>query len=497
MPKAKLLAVLAAAFTLAAPVAAQAAPFQRMFPGEVDDPSTDQALVELTRFDNPLTPAANDGPMVDSNADENQNCDLPLLVPPSLCTGAGFTYLGQFLDHDVTRDTAPLPTSGTVDPTTLENARTSEVDLDTVYSVGAEGLDPADPAKFRLGTGGRDLPRRAPVPHPFVPGALISEAIIGDPRNDENQVIAQIHVAFLRLHNANVDEIRKKDKAKKNDKVFDEARDATILEWQRVVFNDLVPRFVGPAAMQRAVERSPEFWNPGAKAERARMPVEFAAGCWRVGHTNFRLAYRLAAPNGTVAAPPAGPQNIQVFNGTFGANDLTGGVAIPPARFINWPNFFQFPGQLEPVNAGRKFDTFVSRGGFQLPAPAAIPGGTGSLPERNLVRARGYELPSYEQVARRVGVVPVANPLPAGHGTEMPLWFGMLWESQLAGGRTVGPTCGIVIADVFVELLRRSLKVQPLDAATTDTNVNSGDLSKALPPLTTPELLIKAGVGPA
>jgi hypothetical protein len=467
---------LAVTVLLAMPAVAGAAPFQRMFSGEVDDPSTDLALVELTSM------IANAGPMVDSNADANQNCDLPLQVPPSLCTGAGFTYLGQFLDHDITRDTAPLPTSGTVDPTTLENARTSEVDLDTVYSVGPDGIDPDDSAKFLLGAGGRDLPRRPPVPHPFVPGALISEAIIGDPRNDENQVIAQIHATFLRLHNANVDELRRGgSNPNQNERLFQEAREATTRQWQRVVATDLLPRFVGQAAMDRAIQNAPEFWNPGPAGDDPRMPVEFAAACWRVGHTNFRLAYRLAAPNGTVAAPPAGPQNIQVFNGTFGANDLTGGVNSPPARFINWPNFFQFPGQLEPVNAGRKFDTLLSRGAFQLPIPAAIPGGTGSLPERNLVRARGYELPSYEQVARRVGVVPVANPLPAGHGLEMPLWYGMLLESQLAGGRTVGATCGTVIADVAVGLLKRT---------------PGGNAALHAPRVEAHELFTKAGVGP-
>lgn len=474
------IAVLLVCLLLPATASGQAN-FQRMFPGEVDDTSTDQALIELTRFDDPNTPAANDGPMVDSNADANQNCDLPLLAPPQLCTPAGFTYLGQFLDHDVTRDTAPFPDQGqTVDPTTLVNARSSEIDLDSVYSVGTEGRDPVDAAKMLVGNQGRDLPRRPPALDPRS-GLLISEAIIGDPRNDENQVIAQIHLSFLRLHNAYVDIVRTRIPRLPDATVFQAAKALTINDWQRVVFTDLLPRFVGQPAVDRAVHKAPEFWNDGPTSQSARMPVEFAVGCWRVGHTNFRLAYRLAAPNGTVAAPPAGPQNIQVFNGTFGANDLTGGNAIPPARFINWPNFFQFPGQLEPVNAGRKFDTFLSRGAFQLPVPVAIPGGTGSLPERNLVRARAYELPSYEDVARLVGTTPVPNPLPAGHGTEMPLWYGMLLESQALGGRQVGPTCGTVIADVFVGLLKRRV---------------SGNLAMRLPPVQMHELLTRAGVGP-
>ena len=300
-------------------------------------------------------------------------------------------------------------------------------------------------------------------------GLTLQPAIIGDPRNDENQVIAQLHVAFLRLHNANVDAL---PASLPTNVKFQLARERTIHEWQRVVVTDLLPRFVGQAAVNRARTRAPEFFTPGNPI---RMPVEFANACWRVGHSMFRLAYRLAPANDLTSA------NIQVFNGTFGANDLTGNVAIPPARFINWPNFFQFPGQAEPVNAGRKVDTFLSRGAFQLPVPAAIPGGTGSLPERNLVRARAYEIPSYEDVARKVGTNPVPNPLPSGHGSEMPLWYGMLLESQLAGGRLVGPTCGKVIADVLVGTLNQS---------------GSGRAALAQPPLPLHQLLTKAGVGP-
>ena len=48
---------------------------------------------------------------------------------------AGFTYLGQFIDHDLTRNLDPLPTSS-VDPTTLKNFRTAAFDLDSVYGQG-------------------------------------------------------------------------------------------------------------------------------------------------------------------------------------------------------------------------------------------------------------------------------------------------------------------------------------------------------------------------
>src|SRR4030095_5661151 len=116
---------------------------------------------------------------------------------------AGITFLGQFLDHDMTfdqRSRLGFPTQ----PIISQNARTCFFDLDSVYAGGPGGnpelYDPADPIKFRIESGGafEDLPRD-PINH---------VAILGDPRNDENMVIAGLHAAFLLFHNHAVDLIR-------------------------------------------------------------------------------------------------------------------------------------------------------------------------------------------------------------------------------------------------------------------------------------------------
>ena len=100
----------------------QQSSFGRMFPTLDADPGragfqgftpTDQALTDLvqTQEDKGLAQLDNDG------------------VP------AGFTYLGQFIDHDLTRNLDPLPTAQ-LDPTTLKNFRTAAFDLDSVYGKG-------------------------------------------------------------------------------------------------------------------------------------------------------------------------------------------------------------------------------------------------------------------------------------------------------------------------------------------------------------------------
>jgi hypothetical protein len=77
---------------------------------------------------------------------------------PALDNGAipaGYTYLGQFVDHDVTFDTSS-PKEARVDPLALQNFRTAALDLDAVYGQGPEA-DPElyqreDPDLFQSGS---------------------------------------------------------------------------------------------------------------------------------------------------------------------------------------------------------------------------------------------------------------------------------------------------------------------------------------------------------
>jgi hypothetical protein len=127
---------------------------------------------------------------------------LNLLNKNSSSHTAGLTFLGQFLDHDMTfdpRSRLGFPTQ----PVRSLNGRTPFFDLDSVYAGGPDATpelyDSADRAKFRVEDGGQieDLPRN--------PTNLA--AIIGDPRNDENLVIAGLHCAFLLFHNRAIDEL--------------------------------------------------------------------------------------------------------------------------------------------------------------------------------------------------------------------------------------------------------------------------------------------------
>ena len=83
---------------------------------------------------------------------------------PNNPSQAGLTFLGQFVDHDVTFDASSRLGTPTV-PADTRNFRSPALDLDSVYGDGPVAdqrlYDPADGIKFRLESGGlfEDLPR--------------------------------------------------------------------------------------------------------------------------------------------------------------------------------------------------------------------------------------------------------------------------------------------------------------------------------------------------
>jgi len=413
----------------------------------------DAALDALTA----AGPTTAPGPLFDTNisAPIDPNDDNPNNVP------SFFTYFGQFLDHDMTLDTLPLPTEF-VDPNTIPNLRDPRLNLDSVYGKGPEGnpeLYEADGKHFKVN--GRDLPRNPScvVPNLAVSTSTPCPAIIAEGRNDENQVIAQIHVAFLRAHNKLIDQGYK----------FDQARQLMKWRHQWIVVHEFLPEVLDPG-VYADVFRSDgkiqtKYYDPN-NAAKADMPVEFSVAAYHFGHSQVRRAYNITKGGG----------RVQVFNNTVG--DLHGGRQIAADHEIFWPNFLIVdgqpttgqPGTTQPVaNISRKIDTLLSSGLFALPIPGAAPEGSAILAKRNIQRARGYGLPSGQDVAARLGITALSNadiaadnhiprlrPFIADptYQDKLPLWLYMLAESQIVhNGAKLGPVGSRIVAEVIGGLL--------------------------------------------
>jgi hypothetical protein len=345
--------------------------------------------------------------------------------------------VGQFVDHDMTLDTSPSP-DAPINIRSLDNDRNGNLDLDSVYGAGpteTPALYEADKKHLKVGisNGIPDVPRNAD-----------GSAILGDGRNDENLVIVQLHAAFLRFHNRLVDQGMS----------FAQARLTTVRQWQWLILNEYLPRFVGNVA------RIPNRYKPGNKNDPV-LPVEFTAACFRFGHSQIRNAYQL---NDDAAArvvfAPGTLTDLLADN----PRTLLGGRFIPADGGIDWGEFFDIPGaDPDPdPNRGRRIDTHLSPPLFGLPIGSVVAGGGSNvLGFRNMTRASAYGVPSYEDVARALGITPInvraeVPTLPAAFTTKTPLWFGMLAESESLGGQKLGPTCGRIINEVIRTNIERS-----------------------------------------
>ena len=374
----------------------------------------------------------------------NPNAELPNGV-------AGTTFMGQFIDHDMTFDfTSPLGVA--TEPRRTLNGRVPALDLDSVYGEGpvADSLfyDPLDRAKFRIERGGQfeDLPR-----------AATGAAIISDPRNDENMMIAGLHAAFMMFHNRAVDRVRAGGETEPG-RVFAQARKLTTWHYQWIVVHEILPSFIGQPMIDDILRRGRTLRADDDDGITA-MPVEFQGAAYRFGHSMVRPSYR-ANLHGDHGGPFFGMVFDPAGEGQSDPVDLRGG-ARSPRRFIGWQTFFDFrDGEVKPR---KRIDTSISTPLFNLPL-GAIADGTRptALPQRNLLRHLTWQLPSGQRIAETLRVPSLsAGDLGElaryGLGLERstPLWYYILKEALLMGaGQHLGPVGGRIVGEVIIGLLQ-------------------------------------------
>lgn len=405
--------------------------------------------------------------MGDAGRDPNPTSNNPADAGVSSIP-AGFTYFGQFVDHDITLDVSSTLDADT-DANTINNMRSPSLDLDNVYGQGP-GLDPflyvfptsgpATAIKLQRGSNtnvGPGGPSNNGLPTGMVAQtnwdvpriAGTNTAVIGDPRNDENLIIVQFQHAMIRFHNAVVDLLLAAAFA---GDIFAEAKRIVTHHYQWAVVHDFLARVCGVAAVTNAMAT---VSAPVGSA--FRMPVEFAVAAYRFGHSMIRDRYwvNFNFPNATLG---------QVFE--FNRNPR-----LPV--FSNWVvdfNAFFDTGMPVPIhNKARKIDSFMANGLESLPGFAGM---MAILATRNLRRGLALGLPSGQGMANQFGIAPMTaaqltSGLPAAEVavlnssggvllTKTPLWYYVLREAAvLGGGNQLGPVGGRIVAETFVRILKR------------------------------------------
>jgi hypothetical protein len=372
---------------------------------------------------------------------------------------AGYTYLAQFVDHDITFD----PTSKLHDdnaPRALPNFRTPRFDLDSLYGSGPKdqpflydwSAQPRPGVKLLVGSNAGDgaitydLPRNQQ-----------GRALIGDMRNDENLIVSQLHLLFIRFHNKVVDHVLAAEPALRDTTVFQKAQRIVRRHYQWIVMHDLLRRVVGDAMATQAATRRRYY-----KYERVPfIPVEFSAAAYRFGHSMVRADYR---PNRRVKFPVP----IIAKADRPGELDHLGGFRrLPVALTIDWAFFFELseqPRGPDVPQASRLIDTNFAEGLFRLPAD--LDPERRALPRLNLLRGFALGLPTGAAVAHRMRAHGLSreelrvDDLPPKARRDLlrapPLWYYILCEAESRlgrGGHHLGPVGGRIVAEVLGGLL--------------------------------------------
>lgn len=374
---------------------------------------------------------------------------------------AGFTFFGQFVDHDMTFD----PTSSLArrqDPESIRNFRIPALDLDSVYG-GGPGVSPH--LYDRNVNGGRTTLLTEAIPGSAAVSIDGSErfdvprngqlrALLGDPRNDENLILSQLHLAILRFHNVVVDDVANELGAgATTDEVFAEAQRIVRWHYQWIVLHEFLTATVGTDTADDVLAHGPAHYH---WRNDPYIPVEFSVAAYRFGHSQVRPSYR--ANFGTSAADPAQQFFALIFDPTAAdptdPADLRGGCRAA-RRFIDWQTFFDVgDGRSRP---NKKIDTTLSSVLFDLMGQP--PGQATSLATRNLLRALTMKVPSGQRLAKAMQL-PVLSPGDLDDLEDLhlhrrtPLWFYVLREAEVvADGEHLGPVGGRIVAEVLFGLV--------------------------------------------
>jgi hypothetical protein len=391
-------------------------------------PLPDEVLQQLAEsMREPTAPSTWDGTVQDFD-----NPDIP----------AGFTYLGQFIDHDVTFDPASS-LQRLNDPDALHDFRSPRFDLDSLYGSGP--ID--EPFQYRRGTNGMEMliePNRNNIDD--LPRNSEDVALIGDPRNDENSIVSQLQLLFLRFHNKMAEAVGGDESIPEEEK-FTETQRRVRWHYQWIVVHDFLPRIIGRPLFEQLFTTSdegiPTVHTPLYHPKRqAYMPVEFSSAAFRYGHSQVRGIYNLSEQVRDRPIFLPGPLQEET-------QDLRGFRRLPAGWTVDWRLFFSIGGSAP--QPSRLIDSKL------VPALFDLPDGGGSLAFRNLKRGQALGLPSGQDVARFVQVEPALGSDQLGGAPEpTPLWFYLLKESELAegpNGRHLGAVGGRIVGEVLLGLL--------------------------------------------
>jgi hypothetical protein len=404
---------------------------------------------------------------------------------------AGYTYLGQFIDHDLTLDITPLDEVRPQKVEQTRNYRTPFLDLDQLYGSGPDvssflyrkhgSESPQGEERFLLGattestvvnsaghtetliSSCNDLPRNSQ-----------GTALVGDARQDENLILAQLHIAFLKLHNFVLNHPAELGKSPyyKIEPAFEAARRVVTWHYQWIVRHDFLRSILDPDLLNQLDSRDYKSLIRGP-LKGFQIPIEFSAAAFRFGHSMVRHEYPYNSRH----------EGAKLVDDLFQRTGFgkTGNVPLPEEWVIGWERFFRLRSPFS-VAMARKIDTRITEDLFHLLPPqlrafsaasnpkTAFAPDPPELPVRTLLRGARMGLPVAQGVARKILLLdPKIRVLSAdeiakgphqaflrqqGFDKDTPLWYYILKEAEVIhSGKRLGPIGSRIVADVILASL--------------------------------------------
>jgi hypothetical protein len=409
--------------------------FGRLFPTlpplrlrDTSDPDLRQALVDLGAAGGIMDPGH-----ADNSGQNTDNKKIP----------AGFGFLGQFIDHDITLDVSSSLERQN-DPEGIENFRTPVLELDSVYGSGPEA------SPYLYDSDGVHLLVEERHGIDQLPRTSVNAAIIGDPRNDENLIISRLQLAFIQFHNAVVDALAANGTA--GEHLFEEAQRLVRWHYQWIVLHEFLPLTIGKKLTDDIY--TGDCTGGGRLFYHWRhepfIPIEFAVAAYRFGHSQIPGQLKVNDEfNGGAEIPLFDPDEI----GDIDPDDLSGFGVEGSRRYVDWKYFFK-TSSTKPQPT-KHIDRILAAELLDLPFvpdPARS-----SLAVRNLLRGHSFGLPSGQAVACAMCIDPLSkkdleHAEPFSEAT--PLWYYILEEARVvAGGEHLGPVGGRIVGEVLIGLL--------------------------------------------
>lgn len=351
---------------------------------------------------------------------------------------SGYTYIGQFISHDITPITDKLRASRQV---------TGTMDLQSLYgrrqNFEYQHITPNDllfdqKGAFKFSSGNAlDFQRNAQ-----------GVAVIPEQRNDDHVIIAQFHLFWQRFHNGLLKDHFAKDAL--------EAQRLVVLTFQLMVVEDYLKQLLDPDIYQTVIKDDSDFINGNDKLWRD----VFRFATFRFGHSTIRNSYSLRL---TKDDPMPSRDLDDLFMGHREPRQMTRDDQI------DWRAFFCLKGS-DHFEGSMPIDTRIC--GFMSEVPKRK-GIAMHIASRNIKSELAAKLPSGCDIAERL-VAALPHALKAKFSpltnesledasfnhlgfeiNDLTIWLYTLLEAQHAPG---DHKLGFVAASVNAHVIKQSIK---------------------------------------